>query len=92
MVESEELLRVIWGTGVAARGSGMVLSTSLSERSSMGGEAILSWGEEMDLVTVLFAGGLRVRSWEWRRDGVTVPELPTVWSHGAAWMNLQRER
>lgn len=70
------------GTGVLERGSGMVLSCSLSERSSSGFANFLSCGEETDLVTVL-GGGLRVRSWDWRRDGVTVPEVPAPCTQGA---------
>lgn len=51
--ESVELLRETVDWGVATRGSGMVFMASLSC------DELLSWGVEMDLVTVL-VGVLRV--------------------------------
>ena len=65
-----------------------MFSTSLSERNSVGWANFLSCGEEIDLMTVLLVGGLKV----FRRDGVTAPELPPASIHGAAWkVNLTKQ-
>jgi len=45
----------------------------------------------MDLVTVLPVGvGVRERSWDFRPEGVTVPELPLGCTQGAVWIYLEK--
>lgn len=65
-------------------------SISLSERTSGLGCAVFrSCGEDIDLVTSLFIGaGVKERSWEWSREGVTVPELPAGCTQAAVWIYL----
>jgi hypothetical protein len=67
----------------------MVFITPLSPEAGDLDVAILdSCGVDTDFVTCLFNGvGCNERVWDWRREGVTVPEEPGVCTQ-AAWMYL----